>query len=168
LAYYLTQESSSGEIDEPVFETKAQKLKFIRLLSTVYKPAHIVKESKAKTKKEALDPVGKEDGDVDNDGDVDKSDKYLKNRRKAIAKAMKKEEFDIDESAKNKTAYSYAGRGVVVSALKKIGGDDAEMAAFLVSQSDMKELESFLKKLKPASRKKIESVIDKHRNKNKK
>jgi hypothetical protein len=168
LAYYLTQESSSGEIDEPVFETKAQKLKFIRLLSTVYKPAHIVKESKAKTKKEALDPVGKEDGDVDNDGDVDKSDKYLKNRRKAIAKAMKKEEFDIDESAKNKTAYSYAGRGVVVAALKKIGGDDAEMAAFLVSQSDMKELESFLKKLKPASRKKIESVIDKHRNKNKK
>jgi hypothetical protein len=81
---------------------------------------------------------------------------------------MKKEEFDIDESAKNKTAYSYAGRGVVVAALKKIGGDDAEMAAFLVSQSDMKELESFLKKLKPASRKKIESVIDKHRNKNKK
>ena len=38
-----------------------------------------------------LDPVGKEDGDIDNDGDVDKSDKYLHNRRKAIGKAMKKE-----------------------------------------------------------------------------
>lgn len=41
-------------------------------------------------KKEALDPVGKADADIDNDGDVDKSDKYLKNRRKAIAKAMDK------------------------------------------------------------------------------
>jgi hypothetical protein len=42
----------------------------------------------AKIKKK-LDPVGKEDDDVDNDGDVDKTDKYLKNRRKAIGKAMK-------------------------------------------------------------------------------
>ena len=40
--------------------------------------------------KEALDPVGQEDSDIDNDGDVDKSDKYLGKRRKAIAKAMKK------------------------------------------------------------------------------
>ena len=41
-----------------------------------------------------LDPVGKEDSDVDNDGDTDKSDKYLMKRRKAIGKAigMKKEE----------------------------------------------------------------------------
>jgi len=37
-----------------------------------------------------LDPVGKEDGDVDNDGDKDSSDKYLMKRRKAIAKAMGK------------------------------------------------------------------------------
>ena len=37
-----------------------------------------------------LDPVGQEDSDIDNDGDVDKSDKYLGKRRKAIAKAMKK------------------------------------------------------------------------------
>jgi uncharacterized C2H2 Zn-finger protein len=43
-------------------------------------------------KKEALDPVGKADADIDNDGDVDKSDKYLKNRRKAIAKALRKED----------------------------------------------------------------------------
>ena len=45
---------------------------------------------KAKGMKEALDPVGREDADIDNDGDVDKSDKYLHNRRKAISKAMKK------------------------------------------------------------------------------
>lgn len=37
-----------------------------------------------------MDPVGEEDGDVDNDGDKDKSDKYLMNRRKAIGKSMGK------------------------------------------------------------------------------
>ena len=38
-----------------------------------------------------LDPVGKEDGDVNNDGKKDSTDSYLMNRRKAIGKAMKKE-----------------------------------------------------------------------------
>jgi len=41
-----------------------------------------------KAKNEALDPVGKEDGDIDNDGDKDKSDKYLHARRKKIGKIM--------------------------------------------------------------------------------
>lgn len=36
-----------------------------------------------------LDPVGQEDDDVDNDGDTDSSDKYLKNRRKKVTKAVK-------------------------------------------------------------------------------
>jgi hypothetical protein len=40
-------------------------------------------------KKEELDPVGKADADIDNDGDVDASDKYLHNRRKKITKALK-------------------------------------------------------------------------------
>ena len=40
---------------------------------------------------EALDPVGKEDGDIDNDGDKDKTDDYLLNRRKVRSKAIKKE-----------------------------------------------------------------------------
>lgn len=37
---------------------------------------------------EAMDAVGKEDGDIDNDGDKDDSDEYLAKRRKAIAKAI--------------------------------------------------------------------------------
>jgi hypothetical protein len=37
-----------------------------------------------------LDPVGQEDADIDNDGDVDKSDKYLHKKRKAIGKAISK------------------------------------------------------------------------------
>lgn len=48
------------------------------------------------TEAKKLDPVGREDDDIDNDGDVDKSDSYLKNRRKAIGKAMK-EEHQLDE-----------------------------------------------------------------------
>ena len=39
-----------------------------------------------------LDPVGKEDGDINNDGKKDGTDKYLMNRRKAIGKAMAKKE----------------------------------------------------------------------------
>jgi hypothetical protein len=37
---------------------------------------------------EGMDSVGDEDDDIDNDGDTDDSDTYLKNRRKAISKAM--------------------------------------------------------------------------------
>ena len=40
-------------------------------------------------KKPALDPVGQEDSDVNNDGKTNKTDSYLLNRRKAIGKAMK-------------------------------------------------------------------------------
>ena len=40
--------------------------------------------------KEGMDPVGQEDGDVDNDGDKDKSDEYLLKRRGAIKKAIAK------------------------------------------------------------------------------
>lgn len=54
-------------------------------------------EQVEEAKKPKLDPVGKEDGDVDNDGDKDKSDSYLLNRRKAISKAMKEEE-QVDEA----------------------------------------------------------------------
>jgi hypothetical protein len=39
-------------------------------------------------RREALDPVGQEDGDVNNDGKKDKTDKYLMNRRKAVGKAI--------------------------------------------------------------------------------
>jgi len=39
---------------------------------------------------EALDPVGKEDSDVNNDGKVDKQDKYLLKKRKAVGAAIEK------------------------------------------------------------------------------
>ena len=46
---------------------------------------------------EALDPVGKEDGDIDNDGDKDDSDEYLQKRRDAISKAVKKESKSLKD-----------------------------------------------------------------------
>ena len=44
-----------------------------------------------------LDPVGQEDADIDNDGDVDKSDKYLHKKRKAIGKAISKKKGEDEE-----------------------------------------------------------------------
>lgn len=40
----------------------------------------------ANSRAEALDPVGKEDEDINNDGKINKTDKYLQNRRDVIAK----------------------------------------------------------------------------------
>jgi len=59
-------------------------------------------------KHKKLDPVDddelkgdhddRDDKDIDNDGDVDGSDEYLHNRRKAVKKAIKKEEDEVDEA----------------------------------------------------------------------
>lgn len=49
---------------------------------------------------EALDPVGKEDSDIDNDGDVDKSDKYLKNRRDTIQKNLNEDDHEVSMAHK--------------------------------------------------------------------
>ena len=44
-----------------------------------------------------LDPVGQEDGDINNDGKKDETDKYLMNRRKAIGKAIAKKRGKVKE-----------------------------------------------------------------------
>lgn len=70
------------------------------------------KEKKKQQKEEfelaekKLDPVGKEDKDIDNDGDHDKSDKYLLNRRKTVGKILAakkkiKEEMEFYSEKKN-------------------------------------------------------------------
>ena len=46
---------------------------------------------------EKMDAVGKEDKDIDNDGDHDSTDKYLLNRRKAISKAIAKKRGKVKE-----------------------------------------------------------------------
>jgi hypothetical protein len=57
---------------------------------------------------EALDPVGKEDDDIDNDGDTDASDEYLKKRRDTVSKAIKNE--SSIQQAMKETAAAQAKR----------------------------------------------------------
>lgn len=45
-------------------------------------------DTKKRVLTESLDAVGKEDADINNDGKVNKTDKYLKNRRSKISKSM--------------------------------------------------------------------------------
>jgi len=86
------------QIAEAKVEPPKEKLKTDRNMFNIPKDEQqaarerLLAKSAAKRKAamEALDPVGQEDADIDNDGDTDKSDKYLHKRRKAISKAMKK------------------------------------------------------------------------------
>ena len=83
--------------------------------------------------KQGLDPVGKEDGDVNNDGKKDNTDKYLMKRRKAIGKAMatRKEDYSwrdgfaelIEKKEKEK---KLTGEGVNNSKLIKVFPDDVK------------------------------------------
>ena len=78
-----------------------------------------------------LDPVNKnavkkkfddrKDKDIDNDGDVDSSDKFLHKKRKAISKAMKKETEKESKMSKNENAYFRVD--TMRDALKKVWGD---------------------------------------------
>ena len=66
-----------------------------------------------------LDPVGQADADIDNDGDVDGTDKYLHNRRKAIKKAIKKSGKDDPKGESGETAVMNPKNENVRSADKK-------------------------------------------------
>ena len=63
-----------------------------RTLAQSYKPVGNVFNELKK-----LDPVGQEDGDINNDGKKDGTDKYLANRRKAIGKAIAKKRGKVKE-----------------------------------------------------------------------
>ncbi len=49
----------------------------------------------AASRAEGLDPVGKEDDDINNDGKVNKTDSYLANRRKKIAANLKEGDHEV-------------------------------------------------------------------------
>jgi len=91
--------------------------------------------------KEALDPVGKEDDDIDNDGDVDDSDRYLKNRRKVITKAVANEEV-IEEAFKRGSMELDDGSNVDISA------KDAKLLNDLFKDLTPKNQKSMMKVLK--------------------
>jgi len=63
---------------------------------------YIGSPSTSVNEKKKLDPVGKEDDDIDNDGDSDESDSYLRNRRKVVTKAINKiPKLNIDDAGVN-------------------------------------------------------------------
>jgi|TARA_B110000263_G_C15127488_1_gene427239 hypothetical protein len=62
----------------------------------------VMKKHQVNKFKEDLDSVDKEDDDVDNDGDSDASDDYLKNRRDVISKAIEKESIVINGKEYNR------------------------------------------------------------------
>lgn len=79
------------KVDEPYAVGMAQAMKSTGdkppLSKKTIKLAH--KIAKGIQKNEAMDPVGKEDDDINNDGKVTKHDKYLHNRRKAISASIR-------------------------------------------------------------------------------
>jgi len=58
---------------------------------------------------ESLDSVNQEDHDIDNDGDIDNSDKYLNNQRAVRKKIISKNDLDLEEQ--NVTAALDGGAG---------------------------------------------------------
>ena len=118
---------------------------------------------------EALDPVGKEDADIDNDGDTDKSDKYLHKRRKAISKAIStqkealdpvgQEDADIDNDGdEDKTdKYLHNRRKAIGKAIKKKSvkegfsnwrQDLSEVIGDIETESQIKEKKNIKNKVK--------------------
>lgn len=83
-----------------------------------------------------LDPVGKADADIDNDGDVDSSDEYLKKRRAAISKAMKDEGNAFTKAL---AAAREKGEGEFVVAGKKYQVKEVEELEKDKSKKDIKE-----------------------------
>ena len=90
------------------------------------------KEYDVKTEEEKLDKVNptavkkkfddRKDKDIDNDGDVDSTDKYLHKRRKAISKAVKSEEFSTPEYER----YLETKRGSLRDSVLKIWGENVQ------------------------------------------
>ena len=111
--------ASGGDVSQDVGLRKASNSLISKLISTNIKPKtnegetsgmdkakknmddykrlnELVKAALMGPISEKMDPVGKEDDDINNDGKVDKTDKYLKNKRDAISKNIKEDNVDED------------------------------------------------------------------------
>jgi len=108
-----------------------------------------------------LDPVGKEDGDIDNDGDKDKSDAYLANRRKVRGAAISRrsrvaEEFlgEIKNSKKSKRNQKYdvmkgTNNVTVMPPENKNMGEENEIIEAKLTKAQKAKKEEIVKSLKP-------------------
>ena len=117
-----------------------------------------------------LDPVGKEDGDVDNDGDKDSSDSYLLKRRKAIAKAMAKEEFiadAVDEEDSKKKLDVMKGKNKIKVLTKSKNGtyDEAVVSRFRSILAEEDKVVEKKKEKEEADPRGMKTAIDLYKNK---
>lgn len=104
-----------------------------------------------------MDPVNKKalkkdfddrkDKDIDNDGDVDKSDEYLHNRRKAVSKAIKKDdketEVEVQEKAVSKAQQMAAGAALAAKRGESDPKDLDDASRKMYDNLSVKELEKF-------------------------
>ena len=110
--YFETKEGSLEAVstkiaqEQPTIKKQEPNVKLERKTYFENKPGSL-EDLASKVVSEGLDPVNKDavkkkfadrkDKDIDNDGDVDSSDKFLHKRRKAISKAMKEDLGKEDE-----------------------------------------------------------------------
>jgi len=91
MVYYLTQESSSGDIDEVKFETRGAKLKFARMVSGVAESVELSEKSVSQAQQKMMGmALAYKRGEMDNASD----------EVKKLAKSMS--EKDLEDFAKTK------------------------------------------------------------------
>lgn len=166
--YSEVNENTKAELAKKLAKASASSEKGKAAVTLPKAPFDIPKEemsSKEKMKRglynSKLDPVGKADADIDNDGDVDKSDKYLKNRRKAISKNMKKDDVQMNPN-KTEKAGEEAGsvnelkRSTMVSyadkAVKNISKNRAIVQKALNPGAGVKDAEKGMSAMKTLSK----------------
>ena len=81
----------------------------------------------AASKAEGLDPVGKEDDDINNDGKVDKTDKYLANRRKAVAANLNEMDHEVSMAVSSLEAIAEA----IVELRQKLGNTERNIPGWI-------------------------------------
>lgn len=129
------------ELDDDDLETRFDRERRAEIKQKIYDEA------------KKLDPVGQEDDDIDNDGDVDSSDSYLHNRRKAVTAAIRKKfrkessdaaKIDLNEKAVSQAQQKAAAIALAVKKGKlpksKLQGASKDMYGMSV-----KDLEDFAK-----------------------
>ena len=118
--YLLKTMGEEVELDEKADKKTKDRLKMFKKLRDKKASQGFQKTDLANVEQKKLDPVGQADADIDNDGDVDSSDKYLKNRRKKISQAIKKDESKLYSHVKKMMKQEYAN----VKKMKKAYKED--------------------------------------------
>ena len=164
--YFETKDGSLEAVstkiakEQPTIKKQEPNVKLERKTYFENKPGSIG-DIANKVVSEGMDPVNKDavkkkfadrkDKDIDNDGDVDSSDKFLHKRRKAISKAVKNEELGKEDESKvkkiigklKKASDAHAGQA---KDLQKAMTED-DMGKFHKMQKDGKSAEQIAKAL---------------------